>query len=86
MEQNKNHSVKIESGQGFFATAIAEVLSFNEKEIRLAIFGGGRLIVLGENLKISGFNNQLGELKVSGKVLSLKYLSAVISPVKRLFK
>lgn len=86
MEINKNHSLKIEYGQGLTATAVEDLISFNENEIKISLVGKNRVVVLGEKLTVGGFNKQSGELRVCGNIHSVKYLSAHLSPVKRLFK
>jgi len=86
MEQNLNHGLKIEYGQGLTATAVTDVISFNDREVRVALNGGKRLHVFGENLKISGFNKQSAELRLSGFITAIKYLAQSVSAVKKLFK
>ena len=85
MEQNKNHSLTIEYGQGLIATGVVDVIAFSEREVRLAL-SVSRLLIVGEKLKITGFNKSNGELRVNGTVGSVKYLQAPLSPVKRFFK
>ena len=85
MEQSKNHSLTVEYGQGLVATGVVDVVAFSEREIRLAL-SVSRLLIVGEKLKITGFNKSNGELRVNGVVGSIKYLQAPLSPVKRFFK
>ena len=49
--------------------------NFSEKEIRLELKDGRKLIVSGEKLKISLFNKQGGTLGAEGKVFSVRYSS-----------
>ena len=76
----------IEYKKSFSASGICDVLAFNEREIKLAIVEGGRMVITGESLKIVGFNKQSGEFKLVGIVSGVKFLSATGSPLKRLFK
>ena len=53
MENIKNHSLQIEYGQGMIAGGVAEVVGFNEREIRFKTDSGVKVVVLGDNLKIN---------------------------------
>ena len=86
MENNKNHNLQLEYGQGLLATAVQDVLSFNEKEVKISLCSGKKLVAIGEKLKISGFNKQSGELKITGEVSLIKYLSSPTSQLRKLFK
>ena len=85
MEQNKKHTIQIVYVQGFFATAVSEVIAFNEREIRLRLATGEKVCVCGENLKINVFNKQQGELRVVGAVSAVKYLNSAKQKIKKLF-
>ena len=54
MELNKNHSLKIEYGQGLTATTVSDVLFFNDREIRVLLEGKNKICIIGEKLKING--------------------------------
>lgn len=84
MENNKKHTLQIEIGQGFISTSTEEVVAFNEKEIKFRLKSGEKVIVTGENLRINGFNKQLGELKVVGDVSVVKYVQLVGQKIKKL--
>ena len=86
MENNKLHNLQIEYGSGFSASCVLEVNAFNEKEVKILLNSGQRLIVYGEKLKITCFNKQSGELKLSGLVLCVKYSPSVSSQIKKIFK
>lgn len=86
MENGKNHGLQIEYGQGLMATAVGDVTAFNEREIRFKTLSGVKTVVCGENLKITSFNKQTGELKISGGVNSVKYGAKPFGSVKNLFK
>ena len=85
MEQNNKHTMQIEYGQGFLATFVGDVLSFNEKQIIMRLRIGDKVQVLGDNLKINGFNKQLGELRVVGNVQTVKYLPSAKQKFKKFF-
>jgi hypothetical protein len=86
MELNKNHSLKIEYGQGLTANTVSDVLFFNDREIRVLLEGKSKICIIGEKLKINGFNKQSGELKVGGMIINVKYLASSTSAIKRFFK
>ena len=86
MENGKNHSLQIEYGQGLMATEVGDVTAFNDREIRFITTLGVKTIVCGENLKITSFNKQTGELKIYGVVNSVKYGFKPINSLKNLFK
>ena len=73
MEQAKSHIVDIDNRKSFSASGISDVLSFNEREVRMTLAGGGKLIILGDNLKIDGFSKQSREVRISGLLRSLRY-------------
>ena len=83
MESNKKHTLQIELGQGFIATFVVDVLTFNERQIVVRLATAEKVHVLGENLKINAFNKQSGELRVVGVVQNVKYLPSVKQRVKR---
>ena len=85
MDKNTKHTLLIDYEQGLFATAICEVLAFNEREIKLSVLNGVKLIVFGEKLKITSFDKSSGELKLSGVVFSTKYSSLSTVKIKKLF-
>lgn len=66
-------------------TEAQEVISFNEKEVKLRLKNGRKITLTGDGFKITSFNEQNGNLTVSGKVSSIKY-SSDENFVKRLFK
>ena len=84
MEKNTRHTLFIENEQGLVARAIGEVLAFNEREIRLKLLSGSKLVVVGDKLKITCFDKGCGELKLSGVVFTVKY-SATNTKFKKLF-
>ena len=85
MDKNIKHTVFIEYGQGLIATAVGEVLYFNEREIKLKLLSGERLLVMGEKLKINGFDKNCGELKLLGAIISVRYVAPTSSKFKKLF-
>ena len=55
MEQTKNHIVNIDNRNALSASGISDVTSFNEREVRLTLCGGGKMVISGDAMKIDGF-------------------------------
>ena len=86
MEQNKNHTLNLEYKQGLIAGGIADVIMSNDKEVVLALSGGGKVKITGENLKILGFDKVSCNFRLGGNVFSIRYSSGSQSAFKNLFK
>ena len=63
----------IEYKKSLIASGIGDVISFNEREIKLKLEDGGRV-------------NIAGDIKLAGVVLSVKFLGGASSPLAKLFK
>ena len=85
MEQTKAHKLTLDDRKYLAVCGVADVLCFNDREVRLALCGGGKLFVLGENLKIEGFSKQTGEARVNGTVRSMRY-SDLLGGARGFFK
>lgn len=79
------HEVLV-STKGLEAKGVTLVEGFSEKEIKVAVIGDKKLVVLGEQLKITHFSKQTEELFVTGEIYSLKYQAKGDKVLKRLFK
>lgn len=86
MGQIENHVLTIDNRKAIALSGAADVLSFNEREIRFSLIGGGKVVVSGENLNIAGFSKQTGEAKLSGTINSVKYFTIGAPSLKKLFK
>lgn len=86
MEKNENHILTIDNRRAISLSGAADVLSFNEREIRLSLCDGTKVIVSGENLNIAGFSKQTGEAKLAGTINSVKYQTFGVPSLKKLFK
>ncbi len=71
---------------GMEITAVTEVDAFSEREIKLSLDGGDKLIVCGENLKINAFSKQSSSFSLLGRVHSLKYAKAGEKLINKFFK
>lgn len=85
MEQAKAHKLTLDDRKYLAVCGVADVLCFNEKEIRFALCGGGKMFVSGESLKIEGFSKQTGEARVNGTVRSVRY-SDLLGGARGFFK
>ena len=82
MEQTKNHIVNIDNRNALSASGISDVTSFNEREVRLTLCGGGKMVISGDAMKIDGFSKQTGEVRI----YAVKYSDMAIPSVKKFFK
>lgn len=85
MDKNTKHTLLVDYESGVVATAVGEVSYFNEKEVKLNLLTGVRLLIVGEKLKINGFDRSSGELKLSGVVYSVKYCTSTSFKFKKFF-
>ena len=83
MQENK-HSVTIEQRKSLTVSGVESVVAFSEMKIVLALIGGGRMTVVGTNLKITGFSKANGSFVADGSVSSVSY--GAKSLTSRLFK
>ncbi|MBO4262691.1 MAG: YabP/YqfC family sporulation protein [Clostridia bacterium] len=86
MEQIRPNDVSIENRSRLLVTGIKDVGAFNESEIRLELLQGGRMVITGEKLNISGFDKATGEIRLCGKINSLKYVDKALPAGKRFFR
>lgn len=85
MEQERT-TFNLEYRKSVVACGVKDVLSFNDKEIKVALFDGGKGFITGEEMKIVGFNKQSGELKAVGVVSGIKFSSSARAFFKKLVK
>ena len=78
--------ITITEGKGAVASEIKDVLSFSDREIRIATRDNKKIVFCGSALKIGGFSKASGELSVEGAVSSVRYQGANESIIKRVFK
>ncbi len=76
----------IEYKKSLAASGIADVTSFNDREIRLNLTEGGKAIITGEAMKIVCFEKRTGEFRLAGVVSGVKFSSASQSFIKRFFR
>ena len=80
------HNLIIDNKKSISVTAVEEVNGFAEKEIKITLIGGEKLLIFGQNLKISSFAKESGNFVAVGEVLGVKYLGKSVSFFKKLVK
>lgn len=83
-ENNRNHIVTIEQKKNIYVSGVESVLGFSEMKILLALLDGGKLTVLGSELKIVGFSKTEGKFSAEGNVSGVSY--GAKSLASKLFK
>lgn len=83
-ENNRNHIVTIEQKKNIYVSGVESVLGFSEMKILLALLDGGKLTVLGSELKIVGFSKTEGKFSAEGSVSGVSY--GAKSLASKLFK
>ena len=80
------HSLNIEQCKKITATAIDSVDAFSDRQIILS-FSGGRIVISGSGMKISGFLKSSGTFTATGVEISqVKYLPRGGSLKQKLFR
>ena len=76
---NSPHNIIIENRKEISATGVTEIDSFDLNTI-IAFTSFGELTILGEDLRIVKFNNDSGDLNVSGTIRAISYSEQNVSP------
>ena len=84
MEQAEGHVLTIENRKRVTATQIEAVNSFSSSQIVLQ-YQGGKIVVGGSDMKITGFSKSSGQFTAQGTIDGVKY-SHASSGIKGLFK
>ncbi len=82
LEQDK---LVLEDRKRLSMTGVQTVDGFSEQCLRLTV-SGNKVIVNGENIKITSFNKSTGNLTAEGLVNEIKYAYKKQPIIKRLFK
>lgn len=80
------HTLQIENANRLCMTGISEVESFSESKIVAVISGKDRITIIGNNLKISVFQKENGNLRLDGEIRQVTYSAAKLSAVSKIFK
>ena len=71
--QENQHSVILEQRKNLTVSAVESVVAFSEVKIVLALLGGGKMSIVGTNLKITGFSKSSGAFVAEGSVTGISY-------------
>ena len=85
MENSTPHGVNIEQQRRVTATAIDSVDAFSDRQIILS-FSGGRIVISGSGMKITGFSQSSGNFSAQGEITGVRYIRKGVSLAKKLFK
>lgn len=86
--QEQNNSVErvlLECRKNLSISCVESVDGFNEQSLKLTVMGS-KLIIVGENIKITAFNKASGNLCAEGNILEIKYQNKKAPVMKRIFK
>ncbi len=83
--ENVQHTLTIENRKRITATGIEGVRDFSPAAFTL-IYGEGRIIVGGSDMKITAFSKQTGAFAAVGNITSVKYAAKGESLAKKLFR
>lgn len=78
MEQTKNnykdHNIIIDNREKLNISGINDVISFDDETLMLKSVMG-KITVKGENLRITSFDNEIGDLVSEGKIHAVVYMN-----------
>ncbi len=86
--QNNNQEIDklcLESRKRLQMSSVEAVDGFTEQVLKLTV-SGNKVIINGENIKISSYNKSTGNLTAEGTISEIKYLGPKSSLMKRIFK
>lgn len=87
MQQNviETDSLVLDGRKKLSMTCVDTVDGFSEQSLKLTV-KGNKVLVSGENIKITSFNKNTGNLTAEGEFAQIKYGTQKTPIVKRLFK
>lgn len=86
-QQNAIEAEKVilEARKKLSMTGVEAVDGFSEQSLKLTV-AGNKVIIVGENIKITAFNKNTGNLSAEGTFTEIKYNHKKTPFIKRLFK
>lgn len=69
-----SHDLFLKDRKNIVLTGVKDVLAFDEKAVDL-ISALGNLSIRGEDIKISSFNTDTGDMEISGKFAAIIYVN-----------
>ena len=85
MQEITENKVCLENKRKLSMTGIKSVDGFSEQYLKLTL-SDGRAIISGEKIKITSYNNQLGNLSADGLFSEIKFINKSEPFIKKLFK
>ena len=86
MQENKEpNRVVLEGRKRLFLTGVESVDAFSDEQVKLSI-NGEKMLITGDNIKITSFNKGTGNLSAEGNFVLFRYDYKKQSIVKRIFK
>ncbi|MBO5712867.1 MAG: YabP/YqfC family sporulation protein [Clostridia bacterium] len=80
------HILTLDNRKKATITAVSEVLSFSDKEVKLKLNDTSVMLITGNALKIGGFDNKSGNALILGEITLIKYKPKEESVLKKVFK
>lgn len=81
----EGHNLSIEQCKKVTASQITSVDSFSDKQIVLS-YAGGRIVVVGSDMKIVNFSKTSGAFAATGNITSARYIQKGGSLKQKLFR
>ncbi len=82
---NESDKLSLEGRKKLTMSGVEAVDGFTDQALRLTV-GGSKVIVQGENLKITAYNKATGALSADGIISEIKYAGKKAPFLKRIFK
>ena len=71
-EEIKHKNLNVRERNNLSLDGVCNIVGFDETLVSLAT-SEGKIIIEGENLKIESLTRELGEIDISGKIISITY-------------
>ena len=84
-ELKNNESLTIENRKRLYMTEVISVDAFSEEVLKLTVCDK-KVVISGNNLKITAFNQAQKTLNAEGEILQIKYDVVKVPILKRVFK
>jgi len=85
LEQNEQHILNVENCKRITATGIETVDAFSSTQLVLS-YAGGKIVVSGNEMKITSFSKTNGQFSASGNIFGVKYSGKSTGLKQKLFK
>ena len=83
--QEQNVSLCLEARKKLSMTGVSSVDGFSEQHLKLTV-GDNKVYILGNNIKITSYNNASGAFSADGEFIEIKYGIKKDNIIKRMFK